>query len=83
MERRHLLDRLIGNVSLIALHEAGALEGHATALAERVRLARRARGVAALLREQLDLIPEERNRWRDDHAARRALWRGLVADLRG
>lgn len=80
--REVYLDRVLGGVAMLALHEAGALQGHLDAVGERWRLARRAGSVRQLLREQLDLLPEERIRVRHDHAVRRELWRGLVKDLR-
>lgn len=75
------LDRVIGGVTLLALHEAGSLRGHAAAVQERLRVARRARGLGELLRDQIDLFPESRNRLSRDHQVRRELWRGLVRDL--
>ncbi|MEW6167607.1 MAG: hypothetical protein AB1651_07910 [Pseudomonadota bacterium] len=77
-----VVDRLVGDLSLIVMHEVGALRGHLAAAQVRVRVARRARGVGELLRDQIDLLPEMRNRLGRDHAVRRALWRGLVHDLR-
>lgn len=77
------LDRMCSGVALIALHEAGALQGHLEALHERLRVARRARSVGELLRNQFDLLPESRNRWQRDHHVRVELWSGLMRDLRG
>jgi hypothetical protein len=75
------LDRVIGGVTLLALHEAGSLRGHAAAAHERLLIARRARGIGELLRDQIDLLPESRNRFSRDHQVRRELWRGLIRDL--
>ena len=75
------LDRVLGGAALIALHEAGSLQGHFEAMNERVRIATRARNVGELIRNQFDLIPETRNRFQRDHQVRRQLWRGLVRDL--
>jgi len=75
------LDRVLGGAALIALHEAGSLQGHFEAVNERVRVATRARNVGELIRNQIDLFPETRNRFRRDHQVRRELWRGLVRDL--
>lgn len=80
--RQVYLDRLIGGVALLALHEAGSLQGHVESVVERLRVARQARGLRQLIDEQLDLVPESRTRWRRDHEVRRALWRGLVRDLK-
>lgn len=80
-ELNHYLDRAIGGMALIAVHEAGALQGHWTEINERVAIARRARTASELIRDQLDLLPESRNRMRRDQDIRRELWRGLVKDL--
>jgi hypothetical protein len=73
--------RLLDGLSTIALHEADALNAHLLAAGERVRIALQARNAAELLRDQLDLLPESRNRLRRDHQLRRELWRGLIRDL--
>lgn len=85
LQRRALRDpfgRLLDGLSLIALHEADALNAHLNAAGERLRLARQARSVRELWRDQVDLLPESRNRLRDDHAVRRRLWSGLARDLK-
>lgn len=79
--RRISFDRVFGGVATLALHEADAARGHVNELGERLRVARRARGVGELLRDQLDLFPESRNRLQRDHDVRRRLWRGLIRDL--
>ena len=76
------VDRIVGGVSLIVLHEADALTGHAQALFTRLRSAWRTRGLHALLREQRSLLRQAERRCRDDHAIRRELWHGLLKDLR-
>lgn len=78
---RVYLDRILGGISLLVLHETGSLQGHVAAAQERLRLARRARGLGELLRDQVDLLPESRNRLRRDQQIRRELWRGLARDL--
>ena len=82
-QQRHsvYLDRILGGVALIAVHEAGSIRGHVAAASERLRVARRARGLGELLRDQVDLLPESRNRLRRDRAVRLQLWRGLLRDL--
>lgn len=75
--------RAVGGLALVLLHEWDALWRHGIALRERLVLARRARGVSQLLREQADLLAETRARLAMDHHERRALLNGLVADLRG
>ncbi|MFA5940736.1 MAG: hypothetical protein WC809_15370 [Sinimarinibacterium sp.] len=78
----HYADRVLGGLRLIAVHEVGAIQAHVAAVGERVRVAHRARGVGELLRNQFDLLPESRNRWRRDQLVRRELWRGFVRDLK-
>ena len=79
--REIYIDRVFGGAALIALHEAGSLQGHLEGVNERLRVAARARNVGELIRNQIDLIPETRNRFLRDHAVRRELWRGLLRDL--
>ena len=74
--------RLLDGLSTIALHEADAFNALLIAAGERLRIALQARSAAELLRDQIDLLPESRNRLRHDHAVRRQLWRGLIRDLR-
>lgn len=79
---RVFASRLIDGLSIIALHEADVLNAHLLAAGERLRVATQARNAAELLRDQLDLLPESRNRLRHDQAVRRMLWCGLIHDLR-
>lgn len=79
--REVYLDRVLGGVALIALHEAGSLQGHLEGVNERLRVAAHARNVGELIRNQIDLLPETRNRFVRDHSVRRELWRGFVRDL--
>ncbi len=82
MRRKPAVDRVLDGVAAIALHEADALNAHWAAAGERLRIAREARTPGELLQDQLDLLPESRNRFARDHALRRVLWRGLMSDLR-
>ena len=75
------VDRALGGVALIAVHEADALQGHWTELEERLEVARHARSASQLIREQLDLFPESKTRLKHDHEIRRQLWRGLWKDV--
>jgi len=77
------LDRVFGGVALLALHEAGSLQAHLEAVGERLRIARRARTLTELIRDQVDLFPESRNRLRRDQRVRRELWNGFVRELKG
>ena len=76
------VDRVLGGVALLALHETDAIAGHATALRERVRAAGQARSLRQFWREQRALQVLTRRRFHDDHAIRLELWRGLLNDLR-
>ena len=74
-------DRAANGITLLAVHEADALRAHAAALRERWSVARRARSTGEMIRDQIDLLPESRNRVLRDQDVRRQLWRGLVRDL--
>jgi hypothetical protein len=74
-----LLERAIDSVGQVAMYEAGALDNHLLALRERWAVARKARGVGELLRDQFDLIPATRLRLSEEHAARLKLWRELAS----
>jgi hypothetical protein len=74
--------RAVGGFALILMHEIDALSGHLAELRERIAVARKARGLTQLLREQVDLLPETRVRLTLDQRERRALLYSWVADLR-
>ncbi|MGH8506758.1 MAG: hypothetical protein ACRETM_12465 [Stenotrophobium sp.] len=80
-EIQQYLDRATNGVALIAVHESGALRALGSALAERLAVARLARTAGELIRDQIDLLPESRTRFRRDQQVRRQLWRGLLRDL--
>lgn len=79
---RHRLDRALGDLSLLAVHELDSLNGHWAALRERLVVAGKAKGVGELLSDQLDLIPETQARLRRDHQIRRELLRGIAQGWR-
>jgi len=84
--RRHgrvYVQRAVGGLVLIVLHEIDALLRHWVAVRERFAVARKARGVGQLVRDQVDLLPETRARLSLDHRERRALVHSWVVDLRG
>jgi hypothetical protein len=83
MQMERLLERTIDSVGQIAMHEAGAIDNHLFALRERLAVARKARGVGELLRDQIDLLPASRNRLAADHRRRLRLWRELRRQLIG
>lgn len=82
VSNRHRLDRALGDLSLLAVHELDSLSGHWAALRERLVVAGKAKGVGELLSDQLDLIPETQARLRRDHQIRRELLRGIAQGWR-
>lgn len=68
-------------LSQLAEHETNALGDHLEALNRRVRIARKARSLSELLRDQLDLIPDTRARLRRDQQRRSRLLEQLRTDL--
>lgn len=78
---RVLLDRTVGGLVLVLMHEVHALSGHWAELRERIAVARNARGFGDLLRSQFDLLPETRARLARDRGQRRQLLSGLWSDL--
>jgi hypothetical protein len=82
MTARLDVDRVVGGITLIVLHEADALSGHLAALATRLRSAAQTRALRDLLREQRSLARQTQRRLRDDQMIRRELWQGLLQDLR-
>ncbi len=82
MNPKHVLTLAREGLSLLAEHETNALGDHLQALNRRVRVARRARSVGELLRDQLDLLPDTGARLRRDQRLRLQLLSGLSRDLR-
>lgn len=78
-----LFERALDGASQIAMYEAGVLDGHLLGLRERWSVARRARGVGELLRDQYDLLPATRMRLHEEHAGRLKLWRELAQQFEG
>ncbi|NKF21335.1 hypothetical protein [Solimonas marina] len=76
------VDRAIGGVLLIVLHELDSARGHARSVGERVRVAAGAHSMRRLWREQRALTRRAQRRRAADHALRRELWSGLFSDLR-
>ena len=75
--------RAVSDLREIGHHEVDAISGHWSEVGERLAVARVARDVVELLRDQVDLFPETRARMRRNRARRRALLNGLVNDLMG
>lgn len=80
--RAAYLERAVGGLTLVLAHEVGALSGHIAEVRERIAVARKARGLGELLRDQADLLAETRARLVQDQRERRSLVTGLIADLR-
>ena len=76
------LQRAVGGLALVLMHEADALAGHYAEVRERLSVARRARGLGELVRDQMDLLAETRARLTLDQRERRALLHSWVVDLR-
>ena len=76
------LERAAGGLTLLLMHETGALSGHLAELRERTAVAAKARGLVELLRDQADLLPETRARLSLDQRERRSLLTRLISDLR-
>jgi hypothetical protein len=77
------VDRAVSDLRELGYHEVDAISGHWSEVNERLAVARRARDVIELLRDQVDLFPETRARMLRNRARRRALLQGLVNDLIG
>lgn len=74
--------RAVGGFALIVLHEVDAVGRHWVEVRERLALARKARGLGGLVRDQVDLLAETRARLTLDQRERRALLHSWVTDLR-
>ncbi|MDB5986642.1 MAG: hypothetical protein JWR16_1695 [Nevskia sp.] len=74
---RRLFGRGVESFGELAMHEAELLDEHFFALQERLAVARKARDVGELLRNQWDLVPATTARLRRNHRQRLALWRRL------
>jgi hypothetical protein len=75
-----LLNKAMDRFGRIAMHEAGVIDGHLDGLRMRWSVARKARSLGELLRDQYDLLPDTRARIARDHRERLRLWRRLRTD---
>lgn len=78
LRTRTVLERALDGVAQVLAHERDAWSGHWAELRERLAVARKARGLGELLRDQVDLLPETRARLRGDQRQRGALVRDCV-----
>lgn len=80
---RQYASRALGGLVLLLVNEVDALAGHWAEARERVAVARQARGLGELVRNQVDLVPETRARLALDWRRRREYLAGYWSDLRG
>jgi len=71
-----------GGLAELFAHERKTWSGHWAELHERLAVARKARNLGELLRDQLDLLPETRARLRGDQRERGALLRNWLREIR-
>ncbi len=79
----HMLNTAVDGFSVLVEHESNALENLLASLRERLVVARKARKLSELLRDQIDLLPDTQARLRRDHTIRRQLLLGFSHDVRG
>ncbi|MDO9453548.1 MAG: hypothetical protein Q7J29_11905 [Stagnimonas sp.] len=79
----HMLNTAMDGFSVLVEHETNALDNLVASLRERLSVARKARNVGELLRNQLDLLPDTQARLLRDHAVRGQLLKGFGRDIRG
>jgi len=77
-----MFNTAVDGLSVLVEHENNALSNLRTGLAVRIAVARRARSLGELLRDQVDLLPDTHARIRRDHQLRGELLKGLSRDLR-
>jgi len=77
-----MLNTAFDGLQVLVEHENNALDNQLAGLRERLLIARRARNLGELLRDQIDLLPDTQARLQRDHSLRRALLRGFGSDLR-
>lgn len=81
MNPMHTLRTARRGFNLLAEHETNALGDHLQALNRRILIARRARSLSELLRDQYDLLPDTQARLSRNHLSRRALLADLKREL--
>jgi hypothetical protein len=80
--RRDYVNHALGGVVLLAAYELSTLDGHLADVRERLSVARSARSLRQLVRDQVDLLPETRVRLAHDGKERRELVRGWLECLK-
>lgn len=77
-----MLNTAVDGFSVLVEHENNALDNLVASLRERIVIAKKARSLGELLRDQIDLLPDTQARLRNDHDVRSELLKGLTRDLR-
>jgi hypothetical protein len=80
--RKDYVNHALGGVVLLAAHELSTLDGHWADMRERAGVARNARSLKQLVRDQVDLLPETRVRLVHDQKERADLMRGWLECLK-
>ena len=80
--RKAYVNHALGGVVLMAAYELSALTGHWAEVRERATLARGARSLRQLVRDQVDLLAETRVRLAADQKERKDLVRGWLECLK-
>ena len=80
---RQYASRAFDGLVLLLVNEIDAVAGHWAAARERLAVARQARGIGELIRNQVDLVPETVARLTRDWQRRREYLAGYWSDLRG
>ncbi len=76
-----MLNTAMDGFSVLVEHESSALGNLRAGLRERLLVAKQARSVGELLRNQVDLLAETQAHLRRDHGLRSALLKGFSRDL--
>lgn len=76
-----ILEMASDGITLLAEHESAALENLWQGMKAHAIVAKKARGLGELLRDQIDLLPDTQATVLRDHQLRRALIDGLVRDF--
>ena len=77
-----MFNTAVDGFSVLVEHENNALDNLVDSLRERLVIAKKARSLGELLRDQIDLLPDTQARLRNDHGVRSELLKGLTRDLR-
>lgn len=76
-----MLNTAVDGFSVLVEHETSALDNLRAGVQMRIVVAKKARSLGELLRNQLDLVPDTQARLRHDHSVRSELLKGFRRDL--